>query len=374
MIPGNFKKNKTSDKRSRNLHYDDVFMSKGSNNQKFQSQHQSSNARFSQDINKNDEYEDNYYMNDFDDQYEEPEESQHFPAEREYFSKNQNIIDERMIKYKKRQLPPLQRYGENNPRDMYLDAHSSAYWSEQDEYRARKQGKNSLFNSMLQKFIITFTSILSLVCVSWIAYNWNKEKKTDTHALSADGHTLIEPEQPSFKVLPANPGGIDIPHQDKTVYDRVSPNLQYGNVEEKLLPPQEEPSPIDDQYLPPATQQQVIPNNPNVSINSQQGNSNIVNKPMNSSGIEEYSIVDEKLYYIKISAGKSKSILESESKLLKKKFSNIISDKNCSIKKVSNTNGEQNRAILVGPFDSKEEATEIAKSIGGQCYVISVKE
>ena len=387
MTPNDFRKRKQADGRSKYLRKDDIFMSRDrssfrENTRQPQQIRQNFNNRtpFSQNIklknNYRDEYGDDDYLDDFDNDCDNTEEyspeveeeekrSQSFdtrPSEREYFSKNQNILDDRMINYKKRQLPPLQRYGTNNPRDMYADSQSSSYWSDQDDYRSKRQNRAPSFSSIWQKFIITFTSILSLVCLSWIAYNWNNDKGSQNVASMNNGHILIESEQPSFKVLPDNPGGINVPHQDKTVYERVNPNVRYLESEEKLLPPQEEPK-----QLPP---QPAAPDySPTTNISA------------NSSSIEECSIVDEKTYSIKVFAGKSKSILESEASLLKKKCANIISGKSCSIRKVNNTKGEQKHAILIGPFDSQDKAIStaqelinVARNLEGQCYAVSVKE
>jgi hypothetical protein len=44
------------------------------------------------------------------------------------------------------------------------------------------------------------------------------------------------------------------------------------------------------------------------------------------------------------------------------------------VKKVSNAQGEQKHAILIGPFDSQGSAVEIAKNLDGECYIVSVRE
>lgn len=63
---------------------------------------------------------------------------------------------------------------------------------------------------------------------------------------------LIRAEEGPAKVKPEQPGGMVVPNQDKTVYDRISP----GSVPtgpEKLLPPP--PTPV----IPPATPPQTMP-------------------------------------------------------------------------------------------------------------------
>jgi hypothetical protein len=263
---------------------------------------------------------------------------------REYFSNDNSIIDDRMIRYQKRQLPPLHRY--NSASKNNYSVQRQMYWDEDEEeyeYSRRKKQYPS-FRVLWRKFIVTFASILSLICITWMSYDWNRDQK-----VSEVGQVpvIIEPEQSSFKVLPSQPGGAEISHKDKTVYSRMHPGSSNLDIEERLLPPQEEPIDISRKKMDTKSE---------------------------NSGIEECYIIDDKTYYIKISAGKSRAILENEVKLLKKKYAQILNDISCSVKKVSNSRGEQKHAILVGSFDSQDRALEIAKELGGQCYIVSVRE
>lgn len=399
MINDNFKKRRpsTPDNRPKYLRYDDVFMSKGDGNSARQNSRpvpnpwsatrEPRNEGFSAANRYNQKPRNNYRQNDDYENYEDDdiiEEQQQQPRyqprdqdQDEYFSPGSNIIDEKMIRYQKRQLPPLQRYGSNNPKDMYYGSNNhGAYWDENDDYRQKKSRKNSALGAMWQKFIITFTSILSLVCFSWVAYNWNSDKNPANRQANS-GPILVEPDQPSFKVLPENPGGAEVSHKDKTVYERVDPEMSHLESDAKLMPPQEQPAYIPDQQEQEITAQPQPQQNQVVAPIAPHQNQQVAQQQQAKvapSNVEEYSIVDDKTYYIKISAGKDKQILENESKLIKKKFASLISGKTCVVKKVSNTQGEQKHAILIGPFDSQDSAVSIAKGLGGQCYIISVKE
>ncbi|MDR2458740.1 MAG: SPOR domain-containing protein [Holosporales bacterium] len=358
-ITDGFKKKRTWDSRRRYLRYDDVFMS--SEQQEHRTEHSSERQRSeamrgveqkpplrSQPRNmryaepKETTYD--YDQDDLEQQYE------HEPSEPElrgnFSQKNSGIINEKMLRYQKRQLPPLQRYTPNQHRDIYTEFNKS-YWDE-DYPNMGSRSRQYAFSDIWRKFVVTFSSILSLVCLSWIAYNWNSDR-TDRRE-SSNGPTIIEPTQPSFKVLPDSPGGEEIPHKDKMVYGRIS-RIPQNDVDEKLLPPfqEEEEEPR--------------------STNQQQSFAQIYHGP-----IETYSIVDDRIYYIKISAGKDRGILESEAVLLKKKFSQLLTGKNCSVKRVSNSSGEQKDAVLIGPFASQESAVNVARELGMQCYVISVKD
>lgn len=330
----NFRRSDSRDKQ-RYLRYDDVFLggkkshNLPSDNQDFrrndsqsfrESNIRNSNRNYAE-VEDDDDYVIDEGLND-NDQYDN--------RSSKYFSGRNSIIDERMVKYQKRQLPPLQRYSPNSYKNPYEEFNQS-YW--EDDYSNQRNRSNfTSLRALWKKFILTFVFIISLILVAWIGYNWNSGHQPAK--MTANGIPLIEPEQNQFRVLPDNPGGEQISYRDKTVYEKV--NNMPINVQEKLLPPQEDVG----QY----------------------------------SQLEEYSIVDDKTYYIKISAGKTKAILQNELNLLKKKYPSLIDGNNCSIKRVSNSNGETKYAILIGPFDSQNVAIDTAKSIGGQCYVISVKD
>jgi hypothetical protein len=310
------------------LRYDDVFMSKDhSNNRRI------ANSQQYRDIAYNNNGLD--YQSD-DDVYETIESNQH--QERGYFSPGSNIMDDRMVYYQKRQLPKLQRYDAHG-RDFRQDSGQLSCWDLGDEYPPRRKRSNS-FGGIWHRFVVTFASILSLVCVSWIAYNWNADHKQR----SAMQPVMIEPDHPSFRVLPDDPGGPNIPHKGRSVYKRMDPGASSIHDDESLLPPQE-----------------VRVDLPNSSDSS-------------SVEIEENAIIDDRVYYIKMSAGKSKQVLEGELKLLRKKFAGVLDGVQTSVKMVSNPKGEQKRAILIGPFGSQDSALDVARNIGDQCYIVSVKE
>ncbi|MDR1288939.1 MAG: SPOR domain-containing protein [Holosporales bacterium] len=349
------------------LRYNDVFMSRGNpaNNRNYSDEVQRSEMRDSPPPNRvynnrlnQDETEyqrDDRYIDRYDDGYDDEiydhkeevyDQRSISPYDREYFSGESGILNERMVKYQKRQLPPLHRYGSNS-RNNY-PAPRMMYWDEDEDQGgySRHSKRYSQFGAIWQRFIVTFASILSLVCITWIAYNWNGGHR---QTRNSDGPVIIEPEHASFKVLPDQPGGIEIEHKDKTVYERLHPGSSGEiNIEERLLPPQEDPIDIPSRQAAPQAAPQ--------------------------SSVEEYSIVDDKTYYIKLSAGKNKHILENEAKLMKKKYGQLIGDIKCEVKKVSNAQGEQKHAILIGPFDSQDAALDLAKHLGGQCYIVSVKE
>ncbi|MBR1479845.1 MAG: hypothetical protein IJ599_03035 [Alphaproteobacteria bacterium] len=332
----NFRKKKSQDTRQRYLRYGDVFMSGGGSKQRNQPPRPSFSPRRDEQFLQHDEslFEEQYDYEADADVLDEPSVRKPILREPEYFSDRDSIINEKMLRYQKRKLPPLQRYSPNSHRDQYAEF-NRAYWDEEDR-RPQRQGGSAL-GALWQKFLLTFAAILSLVCLSWIAYNWSSGKSRVS--TNSDGIPIIEPEQPYFKVLPENPGGAEIAYRDKAVYGLLDGETSAAKAEEDLSMSQEEVAPLPEQR-----------------------------------GVEEYSIVDDKVYYIKISAGKDKQVLLNEAQLLKKRHAALFDGKVCSVKKVSNAAGEQKHAILIGPFDTQDAAINTARNIGDRCYVISVRE
>ena len=69
---------------------------------------------------------------------------------------------------------------------------------------------------------------------TWYAYSIGMRTGSEGAA------PLIRADQRPSKVKPDDPGGMAVPHQDKTIFDRVKPTDDSKKVEQ-LLPPPEEP-------------------------------------------------------------------------------------------------------------------------------------
>ncbi|HEY0838118.1 MAG TPA: SPOR domain-containing protein, partial [Azospirillum sp.] len=68
------------------------------------------------------------------------------------------------------------------------------------------------------------------------------------------GPPLLEADATPHKLRPEQPGGLDVPHQDKLVYDRLNGKTGSGRGQvEHLLPPPEQPlpRPVVTPALPP---------------------------------------------------------------------------------------------------------------------------
>lgn len=214
-----------------------------------------------------------------------------------------------MVKYQKRQLPPLQRYDHQGSRNLYNDYNASEWdgYDYGDRRQPRYNNSGALIKTIWKKFLITFGGLSVLVCVSWVAYNCGSGGSKGSSG-SAEP-VVIEPETTTFKVLPENHGGIEIPHQDKRIYDKISSNKQALS-----------PAADDDRLLP-------------AQESADLGD---------SEDIAEYSIIDDRAYYIKLATNKSKKVLDNELAILKNKYAHQISKLSCEVKTIKAPSGEKN--------------------------------
>ncbi len=237
------------------------------------------------------------------------------------------------IYFKKRQLPQLQRYRSGIPTDQESKNYSDYF----DEYLLpKKKSKYSLsFPLLWQKFVITFTSLLSIICLTWITYNW-KTTNGDNSIPEIKG------EKTFFKVLPDAPNIVSSAYNNKTVYERVDPNIQTKRYNERLMTSTEEPGelPISDNF----------------------DNSNFDGR----SPIQNYTIIDDRDYYVKCKKNNDVLMTRQQVATIRKKLSSysnsaVLSNVSCSIRKVANTQGQLGEYILIGPFCNEVTARNVGK-------------
>lgn len=85
--------------------------------------------------------------------------------------------------------------------------------------------------------IVTVAILVIFGVVIWYVY----QRVTQTSEPMAP--PLIKAEQGPVKVSPDSPGGMQVPNQDKAIYDRIGNGGDKGGSVEKLLPPPETPKP-----------------------------------------------------------------------------------------------------------------------------------
>jgi cell division protein FtsN len=81
--------------------------------------------------------------------------------------------------------------------------------------------------------VLAMLIIIAFLGMGWVMYNQGKRD-----GLSS-GPSHLQTETGSIKVAPENPGGLQVPHQDKQVFNTITGSAI--NEPEELLPPAEEP-------------------------------------------------------------------------------------------------------------------------------------
>lgn len=101
--------------------------------------------------------------------------------------------------------------------------------------------------------IITLAIVALVVCGFGVivlnAYNQGQKSNGDGVV------PLIQADNAPTKVRPDQPGGMDVPNQDKLIYDRLAPGQNAPSNVERLLPPPEAPMARPEPPPPPPAQQ-----------------------------------------------------------------------------------------------------------------------
>ena len=98
-------------------------------------------------------------------------------------------------------------------------------------------------SSKLLPAIVAFIALMSFAVIVVYAYNQGIQEGSEESA------PVLRAVGPS-KVPPQSPGGLEVPHQDKLVYNQIG-KQQVGEVVERLLPPPETPLPKPTVSAPP---------------------------------------------------------------------------------------------------------------------------
>ena len=114
----------------------------------------------------------------------------------------------------------------------------------------RRSSKRKIIASL-----VVLVTLGGFAGVMWNAYNQGQQTQGDGVV------PLIQAENTPVKVRPEQPGGMDVPNQDKLIYDRLTPGQMPPNTIERLLPPPEAPvaRPQPPQPAVPAVTESLLP-------------------------------------------------------------------------------------------------------------------
>lgn len=116
----------------------------------------------------------------------------------------------------------------SDPSDDTIELRADSRGERADEPPRERQRKPWIKGAIAAVVLIIFGA------GTWYAYSIGMRTGSEGAA------PLIRADQRPSKVKPDDPGGMKVPHQDKTIFDRVKPADDSKKVEQ-LLPPPEEP-------------------------------------------------------------------------------------------------------------------------------------
>lgn len=88
--------------------------------------------------------------------------------------------------------------------------------------------------------LIAWVTLSAFAGALWFAYEQGVRKGMDTTP------PLIKADTSPVKVPPDDPGGMEVPHQDKEIYERMAGSESTGQEEERLRPDSERPAPKEE--------------------------------------------------------------------------------------------------------------------------------
>ncbi len=133
------------------------------------------------------------------------------------------------------------------------DVRSLGFWRENQANTGFEEPESEQEEGSPVRLLVAVAGVALIAGLSWFAYKWAKSPTYDTPP-------LIHAEAGPHKVRPDHRGGINIPYQDKLIYDRITDGDTNSAPPERLLPPPEAPS-METQQQPPMdpNQQQMAP-------------------------------------------------------------------------------------------------------------------
>lgn len=125
--------------------------------------------------------------------------------------------------------------------DAQGDSRTTAFDDDTAELEAGLKGRRSLV-----PIVTALAAVISFGAIVWYAYTWG------TGQMASEELPVVRAEPMPEKTKPAQPGGMDVPHQDKLVLNDGAPAGEEPQVE-RLLPAPEIPQPPEPMEAPVET-------------------------------------------------------------------------------------------------------------------------
>ena len=246
---------------------------------------------------------------------------------------------------------------------------NDSYWDKDEQILEETEEKSPWWSS--RPVLIIFLAIVSIVILSFLWHALLPSKPTGNVEVP-----YVKAETTPIKTRPENPGGADIPHKDKMVYNLISDSSKEEPQKEVLKPAPakplydtkfENPLELSDKKEKVAVEA-VTPAVPVKKIDV------FKDKPV------AHSVVQTKpepkkasgKYRVQVGALSSKASAETHIKSLKKKHASL---KPHAIEVIKATvNGKTIYRLHAGAFETKALALSACNKVkagGGQCVVVT---
>jgi len=201
-----------------------------------------------------------------------------------------------------------------------------------DKYFPEDDGNNARGMRTLSLFAVA----IAMIFISAVVYFYLAGHKT----VDPNNLPTIAESKPPERIRPADPGGMDIPHQDSSVYEHLD-TRQSQNGPEKLLPAPEAPLAFEQvnaitpptapvtlpDALPGLPSAQPTPPGPQQALPTQDQTSNAPstpNAPANSSAQTETTDTVPLNFRIQLGAVKDETAANTEWARMEKKYGEIL--------------------------------------------------
>jgi hypothetical protein len=252
------------------------------------------------------------------------------------------------------------------------DVRSLSFWQESQANAGFEDPESDSEANSPIRLLVAVAGVALIAGLSWFAYKWAKSPSSDTPP-------LIHADAGPHKVSPDHRGGLNIPYQDKLIYDRIGDNVNEEPAE-RLLPPPEMPSdmsqqPIDQQQQmqqanapqqmntqPQQLQPTAVAPMPAVSATAPtqpqatEIEPEIIKKPKPEATIKG-------TYFVQMATVKSEEAALREWKRLQAKHN--LKGMKSQIKESETTDGDTVFRLLMGPFEEKVKAQKYAVKMDG---------
>jgi hypothetical protein len=252
------------------------------------------------------------------------------------------------------------------------DVRSLSFWQESQANAGFEDPESDSEANSPIRLLVAVAGVALIAGLSWFAYKWAKSPSSDTPP-------LIHADAGPHKVSPDHRGGLNIPYQDKLIYDRIGDNVNEEPAE-RLLPPPEMPSdmsqqPIDQQQQmqqanapqqmntqPQQLQPTAVVPMPAVSATAptqpqaEEIEPEIIKKPKPEATIKG-------TYFVQMATVKSEEAALKEWKRLQAKHN--LKGMKSQIKESETTDGDTVFRLLMGPFEEKVKAQKYAVKMDG---------